>query len=96
MLKVFREPCRNCLLSKTRIVSAKRANQIIRECVTNNAYFICHKASIEGQDVMCSAFFKTLGHKLQIVRIAERLDAIEFVAQSDNQKLLTFEEMQNT
>jgi hypothetical protein len=36
-LKVFKECCKNCLLSEDRIVSSKRAKEIIKDCVENRA-----------------------------------------------------------
>ena len=92
-LKVFKECCKNCLLSEDRIVSSKRVKEIIKDCTENQTHFICHKATMNGEEVVCSNFFNTIGHKSQIVRIAQRLNALEFVNQSDSEKLPTFKEM---
>ena len=94
MMKVFRTCCHNCLFSPNRIVSSKRATQIIKDCVTRQTHFICHKASMNGEEIVCNKFFETLGHKSQMVRLAQRLNALEFVEQTDNEKLLTFQEME--
>jgi hypothetical protein len=50
MLKVYKECCKNCLLSKDRIVSAKRAKEITKDCIKNQNHFICHKATQEGKE----------------------------------------------
>ena len=93
-LKVFKECCKNCLLSEDRIVSSKRAKEIIKDCAESQTHFICHKATMNGdEEVVCKKFFDTIGYKSQMVRIAQRLNALEFVEQSDTEKLSTFKEM---
>lgn len=82
------------MLSKDRIVSSKRAKEIIKSCVEKQTHFICHKATMNGnEEVVCKNFFDTFGYKSQMVIIAERLNALEFVEQSDTEKLPTFKEM---
>ena len=93
-LKVFKECCKNCLLSDDRIVSSKRAKEIIKDCVSSQNYFVCHKATINGEEIVCNKFFNNFGHNSQMIRIAKRLNAIEFVEQKDTTKLPTHEEMQ--
>lgn len=41
-------PCSECLLSDNKIVSARRASDIIRECVEENKHFFCHKGTVAG------------------------------------------------
>jgi len=97
MLKVFKECCKNCLLSKDRIVSSKRAKEIIQSCVENQTHFICHKATMDeernGSEIVCKNFYDTLGHRSQMVRIAHRLNMVEFINQTDSEKLPTHTEM---
>ena len=93
-LKVFKECCKNCLLSDDRIVSSKRAKEIIKDCAERQTHFICHKATMnENEEIVCSNFFNKIGHKSQMVRIADRLNALEFVEQLDAKKLPTYKEM---
>ena len=80
-MKVYKESCKNCLLSKDRIVSGARAKQIIKDCTKDQSYFICHKASIDNKDICCKSFFDKLGHTSQLVRIATRLNAVVFIEQ---------------
>ena len=47
----------------------------------------------DNEEVVCSKFFNTIGYKSQMVRIAQRLNALEFVEQEDNEKLPTYKEM---
>lgn len=93
MLKVYKNCCKNCLLSKDRIVSPKRAKEIIQDCSQKQTYFICHKASMEEKDVVCANFYQTLGYRSQLVRIAQRLNAVQFIDQPDSEKLPTYEEI---
>lgn len=92
-LEVFETCCKNCLLSPDRIVSGARAKQIISDCVSKQTHFICHKATMDGKEVVCRTFYDRLGQHSQMVRIAERLGMIRFVEQLDSEKLPTYKEM---
>ena len=81
-LKVYKECCKNCLLSKNRIVSPKRAKEIVSNCSKEQTHFICHKTD----DVVCKSFYDKLGFVSQMVRIAQRLNAVEFVEQPKSEK----------
>lgn len=92
-MKVYKECCQNCLLSSNRIVSPQRAKQIIQDTTASQSYFICHKASMKDDDVVCRNYYDKLGHTSQMVRIAGRLGCIEFVEQEDKKKLPSYQEM---
>lgn len=96
MLKVYKECCKNCLLSVDSIVSPARRKDIIRGCVKKQTHFICHKASMDGKEILCKTFFDKLGHYSQMVRIAERLNMIECVEQPKADKLPTYNETKKT
>jgi hypothetical protein len=70
--------------------------EIINKCVRNQSYFICHKATISDEQVVCKTFYDRLGHKSQLIRIMERLGGIEFVPQTDNERLTPFKELSST
>lgn len=91
-MKVYKEPCKNCLLSADAIVSAKRRKEIIQTCSQDQTHFICHKASMRDEDVCCKNFYDRLGHISQMVRIAQRLNAVQFVEQPEFEKLPTHRE----
>jgi hypothetical protein len=76
--KVCEKKCAQCLFTENRIVSKSRMAAIIKDCKKNDSHFICHKATIEGKDVCCRGFFET--QSTNLIRIAQRLNAIEFVA----------------
>jgi len=93
MLKVYKECCKNCLLSPDSIVSPARRKEIINGCTRKQTHFICHKASMDDKEILCKTFFDKLGHHSQMVRIAERMNMIEFVEQPEHEKLPTYSEM---
>lgn len=93
MFKVFKEPCKNCLLSPDAIVSPDRRKEILQECAKEQKHFTCHKATMKGEDVCCRTFYDKMGHISQSIRMAERLRVVEFVDQEDTEKLPTYKEM---
>ena len=92
MFQVYKNPCKNCLFTKNRIVSEERAKQIIQDCVKNGTHFICHKASMEGKDICCKLFYDNFSKSCQLIRIAQRLNCVEFVEQEDLEKLPIYKE----
>lgn len=93
MLKVFKDCCKNCLLSPDSIVSPGRRKQIINDCIKKQTYFICHKASMEDEQTICKSFYDKFGHHSQMIRIAERLNMVNLVEQPEAEKLPTYAEM---
>lgn len=91
-LKVYKDCCKNCLLSSDSIVSPERRKDILSECKKDQTHFICHKASQDGSDVVCKTYYDKLGYQSQMVRIAQRLNAIEFIEQPVAEKLPTYSE----
>jgi len=79
--KVMKERCDQCLYGSDKIVSNARRSQIIREITRKDCHFICHKASIAGQNVACRGDFDQRGCG-QLGRIMGRLNAIEFVPEA--------------
>ncbi len=77
-MKVKKERCNQCLFSKNAVVSNRRKKDILNGCRKNDSYFICHKATIEGEDICCKGFYDTQTSNL--IRIMQRLGAVEFVA----------------
>jgi len=77
MFKVKKECCNQCLFSKDRIVSGERMKEILSDCRKNDTHFICHKASIEGENNCCRGFYDKQSSSM--IRIAQRLNCVEFV-----------------
>lgn len=94
-MRVYSEPCKNCLLSKNSIVSPKRIKEIIKGCTKKQTFFTCHKASMNDEEICCKTFYDTLGHVSQLIRIAERLKCVKVVKMPKHEKLLTYKELQN-
>ena len=74
---VQQKRCDECLFSEGKIVSDERREEVLRECQRLNTHFICHKASINGQDVCCRGFFDE-GRDARS-RLASKLGLVEFI-----------------
>lgn len=97
--KIAAERCENCLFGRDRIVDGKRMKQVLDECRRRDAHFICHKfavgsfgeddelVEIDGVDVCCRGFYDTQP-PTQLIRIAERVNCIEFVPLPDDGPIL--------
>lgn len=68
----------------------KADSKILNDCKRKQTYLSCHKSTIKGGDVCCNKFYEKIGHFSQMVRIAERLNCIEFIEQPDQEKLMPF------
>jgi hypothetical protein len=75
--KVCERECSQCLFSSNRIVSSTRMAEVLRDCQRKDTHFVCHKASIEGENVACRGWYDRFSSNLS--RIAGRLGVIEFV-----------------
>ena len=84
MFKVYAARCNECLFSKDKIVSDERRAQILAECKRKDSHFICHKATISGQNVCCRGFYETQTSNL--IRVMGRIGGIEFVNLPDDGK----------
>lgn len=82
--KVCAERCDQCLFSKTPIVSNARRLDVLAECRRRDTHFICHKHAtgteeLHGEDVCCRGFYDANPMGTNLMRIAARLGAVEFV-----------------
>lgn len=77
MFQVTERKCAQCLFSPNKIVSDARRRDVLNGCRRKDIYFVCHKSSIQGGDVCCRGFYDT--QTSQLMRIAQRLNAVEFV-----------------
>jgi hypothetical protein len=91
MFDIYDQPCKNCLLSKERIVSPKEAKRVIAECVEHQTHFVCHKSSMEGGDVCCHSFYKKFRSKIAKIQIFERLNLITFKKQPAAEPLTPYQ-----
>lgn len=101
LFKVYKTPCKNCLLSKDRIVSPQRAKELIEESIAADSYFICHKSSMNGGEVCCNRYYHEIGNKSGKIEILNELNEatngqiIEFAEHEDNERLTSYNEMVN-
>ena len=77
MLKVKKECCGKCLFGKDKIVSNERKKEILKGCKNDDNHFICHEATIKGEDIVCAEFYKR--YDTQMIRISERLGMVKLV-----------------
>lgn len=73
--KVCKNRCAQCLFSKAKIVSNARKREVLAECAQSDSHFICHKT----KDVCCRGFYDRDPGASNLMRIAGRLGAVEFV-----------------
>lgn len=76
--KIMARQCDQCLYSKARIVSGKRASQIIRDTARQDRDFLCHKGSLAGQEIVCRGHLDATGGG-QLTRIMGRLGGIKWI-----------------
>ena len=73
--RICAERCDQCLFSKNKIVPASRKKEIIKETQRDQAFFVCHKASLRDEsDVCCRGYFDSYGYNIQLYQIASRLN----------------------
>ena len=78
MLQVKKKCCGQCLFSKNKIVSDERKKRLLEEIQKEDTQFFCHKATMEKKEIVCRGFYEQ--RTSQMIRIAQRLNMVEFVA----------------
>lgn len=51
--------------------------EIVSGCLRRDTHFECHKGTIKGEQVVCAGWYNQ--YSSQMIRIAGRLNAIEFI-----------------
>jgi hypothetical protein len=80
--RVCKKRCDQCLFSSAKVVGDDRKLDILRDCVKEDAHFICHKFTLAegpGSQVCCRGFYDANPAATNLMRIAGRLGAVEFV-----------------
>jgi len=77
-MRIQKKCCDQCLFSENNIVEGEsRRMDIIKEALSNDTFFICHKASIKDiDDVCCRAFWNNFKNEFNLGRIAQRLKCV--------------------
>ena len=80
-MKVRKTKCDQCLFSNNRIVSAKRATDVIKSCIKKDTFFVCHKTQTEDapDQMCCRGFWDQFKNHFNLGRIAQRLKMVEFI-----------------
>ena len=78
-MKIAKKCCDQCpWLPNSTTVRPGRLNEIKKELLRRDCHFVCHKSIVRGGDeVVCKGGYDF--HHGQLIRIAQRLDAIQFV-----------------
>jgi len=75
------EQCDHCLLSRDRLVSGRRARQLVADSrATVGGSFICHRDQVSDEHVaICRAWFDRYGDDDTILRLAVAMGIIAYV-----------------
>ena len=73
-LKVCSHKCDECLFSKDKIVSNERKEEILEGCQREEKYFVCHKSTIKGEEVVCAGFAASKYNTSSALQVAQRLE----------------------
>lgn len=83
---VMQKRCDQCLFSAAKIVSDKRRDQIIADCLKDGTHFVCHKPALlemkgeyEGNTNVCCRGFYDAYPGQTVIRFAAHLGLIHFV-----------------
>ena len=79
MLKVCEHKCNQCLFSKNRIVDKARMQDILKQCEVEGSYFICHKATLAEEEVVCKGFFDKYKEQNNTLRVCDRMGWLQTV-----------------
>jgi len=75
-LRVMSKRCEQCLMSKGKIVSDSRRDEILEQCERSGKYFLCHKGSMVNEEIVCRGFYDEVPN--QALRMASRLGIVKF------------------
>lgn len=78
-IHVMSKQCDHCLLSPNRLVSGKRAAEIVSKTKDElGATFTCHKGNLIGCDAICRRWYDKFAKNDPILQLAEAKGLIEF------------------
>lgn len=81
---VCQSKCDQCLFSSNRIVTKERMKQIIANTLKANTHFICHKGSINKQNIACAGWAERYGSTW--LTLAKQLNLIKYVTHENHNK----------
>lgn len=75
---VTHECCRECLFSPNKVVTGRRAREVLRDVRAKDSHFVCHKATMRGgYNVACRGWYDRFHSTVS--RLAEALGLVRFV-----------------
>ena len=94
MFKVYQERCKNCLFSKEALVNPERIKEIIKTCLEEKTHFVCHKSTMQDdQGICCRGFYDIHGDEVDKIQVFKRLNLVEFIAFTENEKLPSYKDL---
>lgn len=75
---VMARRCDQCLFGPNKIVSDERKADVLEACEKHDLHFVCHKATMVGQDVCCRGFYEQMPGST-FMQISCRLGWVEYV-----------------
>ena len=82
-MKVYKDKCKNCLLSPDSIVSPARRTSILASCIEDKVHFVCHNSSMNDGNVCCKGFYDGMKGVSEGLAISDALGMTEFIDQPD-------------
>jgi hypothetical protein len=91
MMEVLAEQCETCIFRPGNQMALRRGRVagMVRECARQQSFIPCHETMVYEDDdefgeasatgPMCRGFYDAHGELSQLLRIAERLNAVRFV-----------------
>ena len=85
MFKVYDKCCKQCLIGSNKIVGNARRDEIISGCLADGTHFVCHKASMKGDDICCAGFYAKHKNDIQKLQVFERIGMVQQVPQTQDE-----------
>lgn len=86
VLNVMAERCGECLFSGGAIIEGDARRELIEECRERDTFFVCHKATVEGELIVCCrGYYDT--HDTTPIQLANRVNALRLVRVEDLPRL---------
>lgn len=63
------------MFTKNKIVSDRRKAEVIKSCLEDDTFFVCHKTD----NVCCNGFWNNFRNEFNLGRMAQRLNMVKFV-----------------
>ena len=72
--RVASKCCSECLFGPHKLVSNKRKEALIEECLREETFFRCHMGDAHGHTICCRGFFEVYGPAVLPLRLVHALN----------------------